>query len=307
MIAPPLIDIGANLTDQQYQGVYNQSKIPAHPGDLPTILQRASASGVGTIIITAGSADESEAAVALRSAYSNHGVSLRTTVGCHPTRCGELVADPLTYLGRLRSVIEANRDTVVAIGECGLDYDRTQFCPIEVQREFFPAHFQLAREYNLPMFLHNRNTGSDFVDFVRRHRTDFSEGVVHSFTGSEDEMKALVNLGLYIGINGCSLKTTDNCRVASLVPLDRVLIETDAPWCDIRPTHASYSFVKTQFESVKKEKYMPTKLVKGRNEPCALVQVLEVLHGLHAKQGGGPSLEQIRQIVFQNTMKVFKL
>ena len=137
----------------------------------------------------------------------------------------------------------------------------------------------------------------------------FRDGVVHSFTGTEAEMRALVSLGLHIGINGCSLKTDDNCRVAALVPLDKVVIESDAPWCDIRATHASFPFVKTHFESVKKEKYAPGKLVKGRNEPCAALQVLEVLHGLHGKSLGAsaPTFEQLKGIVFQNTVKLFRL
>jgi TatD DNase family protein len=71
----------------------------------------------------------------------------------------------------------------------------------------FPYHFDLAEKYNLPMYLHNRNTGNDFYDIVRKNRDRFSTGCVHSFTGTEEELKQILELDLYIGVNGCSLKT----------------------------------------------------------------------------------------------------
>jgi Tat protein secretion system quality control protein TatD with DNase activity len=102
-----------------------------------------------------------------------------------------------------KKVIEHSFIVVVAIGECGLDYDRLHFCDKDTQMKYFIRQFDLAEQTRLPMFLHNRNTGWDFVDVMRKHRHRISGGVVHSFTGTVEEMKAIVEeLDLYIGVNG---------------------------------------------------------------------------------------------------------
>ena len=120
------------------------------------------------------------------------------------------------------------------------------------------------------MYLHNRNTGDDFFDIVKKNRNKFSDGVVHSFTGTSDELKKILDLDLYVGINGASLKTQENLDILKGVPIDKIMIETDSPYCEIRNTHESMKFVnsKKMFDSVKKEKWNKEKMVKGRNEPC---------------------------------------
>jgi TatD DNase family protein len=92
-------------------------------------------------------------------------------------------------------------------------------------------------------------------------------GVVHSFDGTLEEALTAVDFGLYIGINGCSLKTEENLAVVKQLPLEKLMIETDSPWCDIRPSHTSYKYVQTQFSSKKKEKWEQGTSIKGRNEP----------------------------------------
>ena len=74
---------------------------------------------------------------------------------------------------------------------------------------------------------------------MRENRHKFSSGVVHSFTGDEEELNALLAMDLYIGVNGCSLKTKENLEIAKKIPLDKLMLETDCPYCDIRNSHAS--------------------------------------------------------------------
>ena len=80
-------------------------------------------------------------------------------------------------------------------------------------------------------------------------------------------------------MNGCSLKTEENLAVVASIPEDRLMLETDCPWCEIRPSHASRAHVKTALPAKDKKKHDEESLVKGRNEPCNLVQVLEAVSG----------------------------
>lgn len=103
---------------------------------------------------------------------------------------------------------------------------------------------------------------------------------MHSFTGTKEEMLRLLDLGLNIGVNGCSLKTEENLEVVRHIPLDRIQIETDGPWCEIRPSHASAKYLKDAPplpKAVKKEKWQKGCMVKGRNEPVAIAHVAHVI------------------------------
>lgn len=215
------IDIAANLTDAVYSGVYHGSA--RHVADLPTVLSRASSAGVVRTMVTAGTLDQSREALSLSRSHE----TLFSTVGVHPTRAGEFGSDAnvAAHIDSLRDVLRDGAGHVVAVGECGLDYDRLQFCEKEEQMRGFVAQFQLAEESGLPMFLHDRNTGGDFGRVVRANRERFSTGVVHSFTGQLDEMLNYVNMDLYIGVNGCSLKTEENLQVVAQIPLDRLMLE----------------------------------------------------------------------------------
>ena len=137
-------------------------------------------------------------------------------MGVHPTRCGEFEAHPLggaAYLSELAAVVaDGRRDgKVVAVGECGLDYDRLHFCEAATQRRWFEAQFALAAGARLPMLLHLRAAAGDFLEIVGRHAGDFPAGVVHSFDGEEDELRGVLAVpALSVGLNGCSLKTGES-------------------------------------------------------------------------------------------------
>ncbi|KAF7992898.1 hypothetical protein HCN44_005679 [Aphidius gifuensis] len=290
------IDIGANLLDPMYQGIYHGTQ--KHQADLDVVLKRSWDNNLSRIIITAGSLDESRQALVLARTDSR----LFTTVGVHPTRCNifEESGDPDNYLKSMTELALANRDKIIAIGEMGLDYDRLNFCSKDTQKKFFEMQLSLCSTLKLPMFLHCRNASDDFINILRKHKDQLTEGVVHSFDGNPEEANSILQLGLYIGINGCSLKTEDNLFSLTTIPADRLMIETDCPWCEIRPTHAAAKDVITNFPTVKKEKWQIDKLVKGRNEPCTIVQILEILARIRDEEE-----EFLCNQIYKNSMKVF--
>ncbi|XP_045157569.2 deoxyribonuclease TATDN1-like [Mercenaria mercenaria] len=290
------IDIGANLTDPVFRGVYRGKR--HHEDDFLDMLKRAKDVGMEKIMVTAGCLKDAKEAVELVQQHDN----LYTTIGCHPTRCGdfEKSGEPDGYMNKLLDIAVQNKHKVVAVGEFGLDYDRLQFCPKETQLKYFEKQFEMVEQLQLPLFLHSRAAALDFSAIIKRHRDKIKGGVVHSFTGTKEEAAEILDQGLYIGINGCSLKTQDNIDAMCSIPSDRIMIETDAPWCDIRNTHASSKFVQTQFPTKKKEKWEKGSMVKSRNEPATIIQVLEVLAAARKED-----ISDLSNIIFENTDKMF--
>ena len=140
---------------------------------------------------------------------------------------------PSALLSELKNFATSARDAghAVAFGEFGLDYDRFYLCAKEPQLKYFEAQLDLAVELQMPLFLHSRAAADDFERLLRPRLEKLPKGgLVHSFTGTREEMESLVALGLDIGINGCSLKTEENLEVVREVPLGRLQIETDGPW-----------------------------------------------------------------------------
>lgn len=242
-----------------------------------------------------------------------------TTVGLHPCSAKQLSessATPEKYLAELKA-LALNSPHVAAFGEFGLDYDRLHYASVEEQKLAFDLQLDLAESLNLPLFLHSRAAADDFEAALRPRLQagKLKGGVVHSFTGTVEEMKRLVDLGLYIGINGCSLKTEENLEVVKEVPLERLMLESDGPWCEIRPSHASSKVLKEAEKvlggeytkvlgtpAVKKEKFAKGRMVKSRNEPTATALVAVVVAMVK-----GVSLEEVCEAAWKNSVSLFGL
>jgi TatD DNase family protein len=189
------------------------------------VLERAFANHLEKIIITGTTLEDSKEVLAL----ANTNDHLYITVGCHPTRSKEFdtkCASPDQYLTSLGELIKSNEHKVLAVGECGLDYDRLHFCPKETQKKYFERQLELPKLTGKPLFLHCRNAYADFAEILGRHHDSLHGGVVHSFTGSWQEAKLFTDLGYYIGINGCSLKTEENIEAMCSIPTEFLMIET---------------------------------------------------------------------------------
>lgn len=150
-------------------------------------------------------------------------------VGIHP-ECAKTL--PEDWLAQIREMLGA--DKMVAVGEIGLDYHWLEACPKERQKEVFLAQLALAAELDLPVVIHDREAHGDMMEILRRTRP---KGVMHCFSGSVELSRELVKMGMYIGLGGAV--TFKNARhtvaVAADLPLERLLLETDAPYMAPEP------------------------------------------------------------------------
>lgn len=295
----------------------------AHAPDLDAVLARAAEAGVTRVLATG--TDLAESREALRLACTLAGafapVDVRSTVGVHPTCCGqfeeerraneaaeesergggdqgaaagaggpnagvvsgggascgisssELQADcgcsqlqpasnapsgasaprgeALLAALRALAVQGAADGRVAALGEMGLDGEREHFCPLDTQARWFERQLRdVCRGLDLPLFLHLRGdeaVAARFFDILDRNADCWraAGGVVHSFDGSAETLRGVLDRGMHVGLNGCSVREARSLEVIKAIPLDRMLLETDAPWCGVRKTHAGAPLVKT--------------------------------------------------------------
>jgi TatD DNase family protein len=207
-----LVDIGANLTH------------PAFASDLDDVLARARQAGVGTIIVTGTTVDESRQAARL---------GLSFTAGVHPHHAKDFEASTVDALREL-----AKNPACVAVGECGLDFNR-HYSPHPDQEKCFIAQLELALELNKPLFLHSRDAHPRVSEILSSYKP--KRAVAHCFTGEREELRAYLDLGLYIGITGWICDERRGKHLLELIkeiPFERLLLETDSPYLtprDLKP------------------------------------------------------------------------
>jgi TatD DNase family protein len=259
-----LIDIGANLTHDSFDA------------DRDAVLARAAAAGVARIVVTGTSVTSSVQAAELCDA---HPMKLFATAGVHPHHAAELDAHTSAAL---RSLLAAPQ--FVAVGECGLDFFR-DYSPRDAQRRAFAAQLALAAEVGKPVFLHQRDAHDEFVAMLKPERASLAGGVAHCFTGGPRELEAYLKLDLYIGVTGwvCDERRGAELRAAvPHIPLDRLLVETDAPYLlprDLQPRPQS-----------------------RRNEPQFLAHVVERVSALREQP-----VEVVARATTSNAERLFGL
>ena len=207
-----LVDIGANLTHNNFDD------------DRDQVIERAEKAGVTRIIVTGSDGESSQDALAL--ARTRPG-KLYATAGVHPHHASD-------YSSAVRETLAdlTREDAVVAVGECGLDYFRNFSSP-EEQRSAFESQLELAVESGLPVFLHQRDAHEDFIDILKPLIGEISAGVAHCFTGERAALQECLSMGLYIGVTGwiCDERRGKTLKeIVADIPLDRLMIETDAPY-----------------------------------------------------------------------------
>ena len=293
-----VFDIGANLVDAMYQGFYNGKQV--HEPDIENVLNRSYQAGVEKVMLTASTAADTRSAIEIIK-MNTSSVYLSTTLGVHPC-CANLITEK--YISDELELLINHKD-IRALGEMGLDYDRLNYADKETQ--LFAFEMQLERlvslRPDLTLFLHMRSATDDFVNLISKHRHKFKNGVVHSFTDGPDAMQKILDLDLYVGINGCSLKTEEGIETVRRLPLERMLLESDAPWCELRQSHAGWKYLRDwrlPFKTVDKYKHTRDAMVKGRNEPAGTRAILEAVAGIKET-----SVEEVAQITWQTSTSLF--
>ncbi|MFW5942581.1 MAG: TatD family hydrolase [Chloroflexota bacterium] len=193
-------------------------------GDRDAIVERALAAGVKRMIVPALDLENCKAVLRLTERYS----AVFAAVGVHPNSAAEWQDN---WLDELRQM--AAHDRIVAIGEIGLDYywDTT---PPDVQRRAFAAQLRLAAELDLPVIVHNREADKDVLHLLARSplRERERPGVLHSFSTTWATAETALEMGYYLGFTGpVTYPNADELReVVARTPMDRILVETDAPF-----------------------------------------------------------------------------
>jgi TatD DNase family protein len=241
---------------------------PAFDEDRDEVVARAWLAGVDTLIVPSVDAASWPVIAALCERHP----ALHPAWGLHPVFLPHHVP---ANVQALSSLLNSNRP--VAVGEIGLDFHRADL-DADVQRHYFVRQLELAREHDLPVILHARKALDEVIHTLRRHHG--VRGVVHSFSGSEQQARQLWEMGFHLGIGGpVTYERAQRLRrVVAAMPLEWLLLESDAP-------------------------DQPDSSNRGeRNEPARLVEILRCVASLR-----GESLEQVANATRRNTRCLFGL
>ena len=280
-----LVDIGANLSHDSFDR------------DRDAVLQRAWDAGLAAIVVTGSSRDSSRKALELAAAHPGR---LYATAGLHPHHASDWNKDFATLIREL-----AAAPAVVSLGECGLDYFRN-YSPHDAQRRAFIAQLQLAAELNKPLFLHQRDAHVDFVAILREHRSALGDICVHCFTDTRAALEDYLHLDCHIGITGwiCDERRGQSLfELVRLIPEERLLVETDAPY--LLPRTAMHTDVRVpshgdslRSRAAQDAQERPPKLSERRNEPAFLPYVVRRIaeaRGVEAGRVGRATADNARR------------
>ena len=227
---------------------------PEFISDLDEVVNRARAAGLSCalVILAADDGPELQQAAAVTHAWPD----VRYSIGVHPHAAGKFGDDPARAAAAVRDAIEAQPLTR-AVGEIGLDY-HYDFSPRDAQQSVFREQIRLARALRLPITIHTREAEDDTFRILDEESATDVGGVFHCFTGDRDMARRALDIGFHLSLAGIVTfpRALELHEVAKMVPLDRLLIETDSPFLAPVPHRGK------------------------RNEPAHVVRVAEVIGGL---------------------------
>jgi TatD DNase family protein len=236
--------------------------------DVEVVIKRALAHGVSRVVAVSSNLESSRRTLEIARTFPQ----VFAAVGVHPHEALSLNKEVLEELEKL-----SENQKVVAIGETGLDYHYMN-SPREVQIASFKNHIELAKRLSLPLVIHVRDAHEDMVSILKEQIAEGVKGVIHCFTGDYLTANRYIDMGFYISFSGIiTFKNADKIREAArIIPLERLLIETDSPYLAPFPFRGK------------------------RNEPAYVVYVAEKIAELR-----GELLEKIAEETTRNAKELF--
>ena len=256
------IDIACNFTHDSFKD------------NLDEVLNNAEHAGVDKFVLLCASLDDIDP---IKVIQNNTPEKFFISAGIHPHHATEILEINYDALFNKLKSINPN-----AIGETGLDYFRN-ISPPDIQKKSFGMHIEIAKELNLPLYLHQRDAHSDFIRIIKENISNFPKFVVHCFTGTQAELDEYLELGAYIGLTGwiCDAKRNIDLRKSiKNIPIEKMMIETDSPY--LIPKNLMFKPKK----NINEPKYLP----HIANEICELT---------------GYELEELKLATSNNAIKFF--
>ncbi|WP_282174171.1 TatD family hydrolase [Cytobacillus firmus] len=236
--------------------------------DLQEVIDRALSEGISNIVVVGFDRPTIEKAMELTEKYE----FIYASVGWHPVDAIDMTEEDLLWIEELSS-----HPKVVALGEMGLDYywDKS---PKDIQKEVFRKQIRLAKKVKLPIVIHNRDATADIVEILKEEGAGAVGGIMHCFSGSPEIAQECVNMNFYISLGGpVTFKNAKKPKeVADVIPLEKLLIETDCPYLTPHPHRGK------------------------RNEPSYVKLVAEQIAEIK-----GLSTEEVAQATTENAKKLF--
>ena len=242
--------------------------------DLGDVVSRAKQGGLSGALVILGAEDTAELGRGPRVSSAWDGV--RFSVGVHPHQAGQFASDPALAARQTNAAIDA-QPLSRAVGEIGLDY-HYDFSPRDVQQQVFREQIQLAGRLRLPIVIHTREAEADTFRILDEEGARDIGGVFHCFTGDREMAKRCLDIGFYVSLAGIVTfpRALELKEVARMVPLDRLLVETDSPFLAPVPHRGK------------------------RNEPAHVARVAEVIAELR-----GTTTEAIAEATERNHVRLF--
>jgi len=241
--------------------------------DINNVLERAQSAGVNRMMTIGINKRTSEIAVSLAQSHDR----IYASVGVHPhdvENCNEAILEELVEL--------AKNKEVRAWGEIGLDFNR-MYSPRDDQEKWFRRQLEIAGRLDLPMIFHERDSNGRFLEMLKNNCSATINGVVHCFSGTFEELRRYLELGLHIGITGILTMKSRGAQLremVSTIPANRLLVETDAPYLTPSPERNRHK----------------------HNEPAFVKSVL-----LKLAEVRQANPEELAQVVWKNTCKLYNI